>query len=70
MLLTWCCQASHKADEVRVPPRKSSEALAEDTEALGPPCARYWSETVRTESGGQTAASAGRDVLGCQKAPP
>lgn len=42
--------------------------MAEDTEALGPPWARYWSEMIRTESGGQAAASAGRDVLGCQKA--
>lgn len=42
--------------------------MAEDTEALGPPWARYWSEMIRTESGRQAAASAGQDVLGCQKA--
>lgn len=42
--------------------------MAEDTEALGPPWAHYWSEMIRTKSGGQAAASAGQDVLGCQKA--
>lgn len=43
--------------------------MAEDTEARGPPQACYWDEAVRTESGGQGAASASWDVLGCQKVP-
>lgn len=43
--------------------------MAEDTEAWGPPWACYWGEVTRTESGGQGAASAIPDVLGCQKTP-
>lgn len=41
--------------------------MAEGAQALGPPWARHWSETARMESGGQAAASAGPDVLGCWK---
>lgn len=62
------CQASNKADEVRLPPG-SHQGPWRRTQALGPPWAHYWSEMARTESGGRGAASAGWDVLGCRKAP-
>lgn len=64
--LAQCCWVSHKASEVRLPPG-SHQRLWLRRQALGASVDRYWSEMAWMELGGQGAASAGWDVLVCQK---